>query len=82
MLCLPANAEADDVQALVARASTPSDTGRGNDLLEGIQSVSAQLRGVAVTLSPLVSPEQKAEIVAILGAPPVIDVIEGDGTCQ
>jgi len=78
-LCLPASADADDVQALFARTSTPSDTGRGEDLLEGVQSVSAHVRGVEVTLSRLISPEQKAELVAILGAPPVVEVIEGQG---
>jgi len=41
--------------------------------------VSAQVRGVEVTLSRLISPEQKAELVAILGAPPVVEVIEGQG---
>lgn len=82
MLCLPTNADADDVQAIIARTSTPSDTGTGEDLLEGLQSVSARLRGVEVTLSRLISPERKAELVAILGAPPVVELIEGEGSCE
>jgi len=78
LVCLPAGSSSDDVQALFARTSTPSETGRGEDLLEGIQGVGARQQGVAVELDHLITPERKAELIDILGAPPVVEVVEDD----
>lgn len=81
LLCLPAGATTDDVQALFARTSTPSDTGRGEALLDGIQGVSAREEGIAVDLDHLITPERKAELLDILGAPPVVEVLEDAESC-
>ncbi|MGQ0832147.1 MAG: hypothetical protein ACT4OV_10755 [Microthrixaceae bacterium] len=80
LVCLPAGSTSDEVQALFARTSTPSETGRGEDLLEGIQGVGAEQQGIAVELDHLITPERKAELIEILRAPPVVEVVE-DGAC-
>lgn len=81
LLCLPSGSSPDDVQALFERTSVPSETGRGVDLLEGIQGVSARQQGIAVDLDHLITPERKAELLDILGMPPVVEVIENGDTC-
>lgn len=80
-LCLPDDADSDDVQALFDRTDQPSDTGTGVDLLNGIRSVAAGERSLEVELDALVSPERKAELLEILGAPPVVELVEGGGPC-
>lgn len=81
LLCLPASATSGDVQAVLARASTPSKTGRGVELLEGIAGVAAQRRAVRIELDPRISPERKSQLLHVLGAPPVEAVREGADAC-
>lgn len=81
LVCLRATATSKDVQAVLARTSTPSKTGRGNALLEGITGVAARPRGVWVELDPFITPARKAQLVARLGVSPVEAVREGVDSC-
>jgi hypothetical protein len=82
LVCLPAGATSDDVQALFARTQVPSKTGRGVDLLDGIGGVGARRQGIAVEFDAFITPERKAEVIAILEAPPVVSVGEDVGECD
>jgi len=82
MVCLPADATAKDVQAVLGRTSTPSKTGKGYDLLEGITGVAARPRAVWVELDPFITPARKAQLRTILGAPPVEVVRENVDGCS
>lgn len=82
MVCLRADAKASDVQAVLARTSTPSETGKGNALLEGVAGVAARPRAVWVELDLSITPERKAQLVALLGAQPVEAVREGADSCS
>jgi hypothetical protein len=81
-LCLPPGSTRDDVQALFERTSEPSPTGRGEMHLDGIVAVAAQSQGIYVELDRLITHERKAELLAILRAPPVQAVVEGGGGCD
>ena len=81
LLCLPASATSGDVQAVLARASTPSKTGRGVELLEGIAGVAAQRRAVGIELDPRISPERKSQLLRLLGGSPVEAVREAADGC-
>lgn len=82
LVCLPEGSKSNDVQALFSRVHTPSTTGRGNVLLEGITGVGARERAIAVELDPLITPERKGELLAILSSPPVESVLPDTDTCD
>lgn len=77
VLCLPGGVDVDDVQALWERISTPHPSGRGTELLDGIQSAGANRHGLAIRLASWVAAERQHELVELLGAPPVVAVVEG-----
>jgi hypothetical protein len=82
MVCLRADATAKDVQSVLGRTSIPSKTGKGNELLEGIAGVAARPRAVWVELDPFITPARKAQLRALLGAPPVDVVRENTDGCS
>ena len=82
MVCLRADATTKEVQAVLSRTSTPSKTGKGYDLLDGITGVAAQPRAVSVELDPFITPARKAQLRTLLGAPPVAVVRENVDGCS
>ena len=82
MVCLRADATANDVQAVLARTSTPSKTGKGSALVEGVIGVAARSRAVWVELDRFITPARKTQLVALLGARPVEAVREGADSCS
>lgn len=81
LVCLEGDATDAEVRTLFDRASMPSSTGVGTDLLDGIAGVAARTRGIAVELDPQITPAHRDELVAIFGADPVSAVREAPAEC-
>jgi hypothetical protein len=81
-VCLTPGASEDEVQALMSRASVPSPTGRGEDLLDGVTEVANIGGGVRITFEPQATDARRNEVLAVLGAPPVVDVLRGEERCR
>jgi hypothetical protein len=81
-VCLTPDASEDEVQALMSRASVPSPTGRGVDLLDGITEVANIGWGVRITFEPQATEARRNEVLVVLGAPPVVDVLRGEEQCR
>jgi hypothetical protein len=76
VVCLAAGSGSDAVQLLLARTSTPSPTGNGDDLLPGIAGVSAGEDAISVNLDPFITPDQEAHLKEVLGSAPVVAIRE------
>jgi hypothetical protein len=81
-VCLTPDASEDEVQTLMSRASVPSPTGRGEELLDGITEVANIGWGVRIVFEPQVTDARRNEVLAVLGAPPVVDVLRGEERCR
>jgi hypothetical protein len=81
-VCLNPDASEDEVQALMGRAFVPSPTGRGEDMLDGITEVANIGWGVRITFEPQATDARRNEVLAVLGAPPVVDVLRGEERCR
>jgi hypothetical protein len=79
--CLRHGATSDEVSALMDRTSAPSPSGRGIDLLDGITSVANAGYGIWIEFDARTTEARRNELLATLGAPPVVDVRHGEQQC-